>query len=668
MFKKLTFIGALLSLLVIILGAYVRLSNAGLGCPDWPGCYGQPLVSESTAFKDAAVQSFPDQPLDTSKAWKEMTHRYLAGSLVVVALVLVPLAWRLSVQRKALLSWVTLLIAVIGLQAALGMWTVQFKVMPIVVTTHMLLGFITFWLLSWIVLKSQVAVTLRAVKTLPTWFIVFSALILLTQIILGGWVSSNYAALACTDLPRCQGQWWPEADYQTALNLFHGLITGDAAILSAPAQLAVHSLHRVLALVSFLVLTALMLLATGELQPKSVRRSGLLLSLLLLVQIGLGVININHDLPLWSALAHNAVATLLVVSLLRLYFYSKYAPIDEETLEVDQSLTLESDNDLENFQSIVESIKQVDDTVSLFARLRTQLKKTRGSLGQVLNALSFGQHASTRELLQELEASLLMADLGMETTNALIQQLTERLTPEQLKDAATVTAALKQNLYEILAPCSQPLRIPKQDTPYVILVVGVNGVGKTTSIGKLAHRIQSQGYSVMLAAGDTFRAAAVEQLQAWGERNNVAVVAQHSGADSASVIFDGLQSAQAKGVDVLIADTAGRLHTKSNLMDELKKIKRIMAKLDQSAPHEVLLILDAGTGQNALAQAKQFNESVGLTGLALTKLDGTAKGGIIFALAKQLALPIRFIGVGEAIDDLQDFDAGNFVDALFTQD
>jgi fused signal recognition particle receptor len=202
----------------------------------------------------------------------------------------------------------------------------------------------------------------------------------------------------------------------------------------------------------------------------------------------------------------------------------------------------------------------------------------------------------------------------------------------------------------------------------VILVVGVNGAGKTTSIGKLANRLQAQGHSVMLAAGDTFRAAAVEQLQTWGERNNVHVVAQHTGADSASVIFDALESARAKGVDVLIADTAGRLHTKSNLMDELKKIKRIMGKLDQSAPHEVLLVLDAGTGQNALSQARLFNETVQLTGIALTKLDGTAKGGVIFALANQLHIPIRFIGVGEAIEDLQDFDARTFVDALFVKD
>jgi len=301
------------------------------------------------------------------------------------------------------------------------------------------------------------------------------------------------------------------------------------------------------------------------------------------------------------------------------------------------------------------------------ARLKTQLSRTRGSLGGVLASLHFGQKANA-EVLETIEAQLLMADMGMETTSAIIQHLTETLARDQLADGVVLKEVLKQKLYDMLAPCSVPMQIPAQDTPYVILVVGVNGAGKTTSIGKLAHRLQAQGHSVMLAAGDTFRAAAVEQLQTWGERNNVQVVAQQSGADSASVIFDALQSAKAKGIDVLIADTAGRLHTKSNLMDELSKIKRIMVKLDANAPHEVLLILDAGTGQNALSQAKQFHAAVQLTGIALTKLDGTAKGGVIFALANQLGLPIRFIGVGESMDDLQDFDARTFIDALFVND
>jgi len=661
MFRKLCLLGAIVALLVIILGAYVRLSNAGLGCPDWPGCYGQAVVNDSTQFKADAELAFPQQPLDTAKAWKEMSHRYLAGTLAVLVLSLLPFAWRLPEQRGPAAIGLSLsLWLLVGLQAALGMWTVQLKVMPIVVTLHLLLGFLTFWTLSWTYLRVQPEVTARTLKVGPIWLAPIGILILFLQIVLGGWVSSNYAALACSDFPRCNGLWLPDADYATALNLFQGLIAGDSSPLDSSAQLAAHWLHRLGALFSFVMLSWVMLSATNDENPKPMRRAGVLLSMLLLVQIGLGIINIKHSLPLWSAVAHNAFAALLMLPLLVIYFYSKF------------SVGADKQESITAFAPVVED-EQLAVTVapldsgSLFLRLKNQLKKTRGSLGGVLSSLSFGQKDS-RALLEDVEASLLMADIGIETTTEIIQHLTETLEREQLKDGEALSLALKQNLYNMLQPCSKPLQIPKQDGPFVILVVGVNGAGKTTSIGKLAHRLQAQGHSVMLAAGDTFRAAAVEQLQTWGERNNVQVVAQHTGADSASVIFDALQSAKAKGVDVLIADTAGRLHTKSNLMDELKKIKRIMTKLDESAPHEVLLILDACTGQNAISQARLFNEAVTLTGLALTKLDGTAKGGVIFALANQLRIPIRFVGVGEAIEDLQDFDAQTFVDALFVKD
>ncbi len=298
-------------------------------------------------------------------------------------------------------------------------------------------------------------------------------------------------------------------------------------------------------------------------------------------------------------------------------------------------------------------------------RLNAQLRKTRSGWSGVLASIGLAQKKIDEDLLEEIETSLIMADVGVEATREIIDHLTGSVDKHQLHDGKALTDALKRQLIGLLEPCNKPLRIPEQDGPFVILVVGVNGVGKTTTIGKLAKRLQAQGHSVMLAAGDTFRAAAVEQLEIWGERNKIAVVAQHTGADSASVIYDGLQSAQAKGIDVLIADTAGRLHTKSNLMEELKKIRRIIGKLDATAPHEVLLVLDAGTGQNALSQARLFNEAVALTGITLTKLDGTAKGGVIFALARQFGIPIRFIGIGEGIDDLQDFDAEQFVDALF---
>ena len=269
------------------------------------------------------------------------------------------------------------------------------------------------------------------------------------------------------------------------------------------------------------------------------------------------------------------------------------------------------------------------------------------------------------ELLEDLETQLLTADVGVEATQSIIDDLTARVARKQLNDAEALMAALRDDMRGMLAPVNAPLEIPQSNQPFVLLMVGINGAGKTTTIGKIARRLRTEGRSVMLAAGDTFRAAAVEQLQAWGERNDVPVIAQQQGADSASVIFDALQAAQARSINVLIADTAGRLHTQSNLMEELKKIKRVLGKLDATAPHEVMLVVDAGTGQNALNQAREFNQAVDLTGITLTKLDGTAKGGIIFAIAKQLGIPIRFIGVGEAIEDLRPFDAEDFVNALF---
>ncbi len=300
----------------------------------------------------------------------------------------------------------------------------------------------------------------------------------------------------------------------------------------------------------------------------------------------------------------------------------------------------------------------------LFSRLKAGLSRTRDVLATDVRDLIAVKRKIDDEVLEELETHLLLADVGVEATAEIIDDLSARVKRNQLDDADALFDALREEMRAMLAPVSQPLE-PAGHAPYVILMVGVNGVGKTTTIGKLAKRFQDEGKSVMLAAGDTFRAAAVEQLKVWGERNDIAVIAQATGADSASVIFDAVQAAQARGVDILIADTAGRLHTKSNLMEELKKIKRVMAKLDEAAPHEVMLTVDAGTGQNALAQAEEFHKAVGLTGIALTKLDGTAKGGIIVAIAKRMGVPIRFIGVGEAIEDLRPFDAGQFVDALF---
>ena len=302
-----------------------------------------------------------------------------------------------------------------------------------------------------------------------------------------------------------------------------------------------------------------------------------------------------------------------------------------------------------------------------FARLKQGLSKTSASIGEGMASLFLGKKVIDDDLLEEIETRLLTADVGVEATSVIIKNLTQKVARKQLTDADALYKSLQDELAAMLKPVEQPLKIESRNKPFVILVVGVNGAGKTTTIGKLAKKLQLEGKKVMLAAGDTFRAAAVEQLQVWGERNNIPVIAQHTGADSASVIFDAVQAAKARGIDVLIADTAGRLHTKDNLMEELKKVRRVIGKLDEDAPHEVLLVLDAGTGQNAISQTKQFDQTVALTGLALTKLDGTAKGGVIFALAKQFNIPIRFIGVGEGIDDLRDFESEPFVQALFAE-
>ncbi|HHF4610211.1 TPA: signal recognition particle-docking protein FtsY [Haemophilus influenzae] len=302
-----------------------------------------------------------------------------------------------------------------------------------------------------------------------------------------------------------------------------------------------------------------------------------------------------------------------------------------------------------------------------FSRLVKGLLKTKQNIGAGFRSFFLGKKIDD-ELFEELEEQLLIADIGVPTTSKIIKNLTEHASCKELQDAELLYQQLKVEMADILEPVAQPLDIDSTKKPYVILMVGVNGVGKTTTIGKLARKFQAEGKSVMLAAGDTFRAAAVEQLQVWGERNHIPVVSQSTGSDSASVIFDAMQSAAARNIDILIADTAGRLQNKNNLMDELKKIVRVMKKYDETAPHEIMLTLDAGTGQNAISQAKLFNEAVGLTGISLTKLDGTAKGGVIFAIADQFKLPIRYIGVGEKIEDLREFNAKEFIEALFVHE
>ncbi len=636
MFRKLTLFGVVLTLIIILLGSYARLSGV---------------------------------ELPVAALIKGNIQVGLSATSGLLALLLCLFSWRQSPRKTAVILTSLAIVVLISLQSALGVLAAAISIMPIVITTQVLLSMLVFGLFFGLYLRSNPANTgtLSKQGNGLGLFAQLSLLVLLLEIISGIWVSANHAALACSTFPQCNGSWWPKADYQSALNLFNGLLTGYTGIISFDAQVAANWLHRISALLCFMLLSLLMFSATATNSSKPLKTAGLWLGVLLFAQIGLGIVGVKLNMPLWTTVAHHVTAALLMLPLIAISFYSRYG-FEKEQLPIVS---------FEPKSVLVAPSLPVDLAVeayvelppeSLYLRLKSQLKRTRSGLNSILASLPIGQQEINDDLLEEIEASLIMADVGVDATTEIIRHLTQRVERHQLSDGLALSVALKEELLAILQPCNIPLHIPKQDTPFVILVVGVNGAGKTTTIGKLAKRLQAQGHSVMLAAGDTFRAAAVEQLQVWGERNNIHVVAQHTGADSASVIYDGLQSAQAKGIDVLIADTAGRLHTKSHLMDELKKVKRIMGKLDVAAPHEVLLVLDAGTGQNALSQAKLFNEAVALSGLVLTKLDGTAKGGVIFALAKHTGIPIRFIGLGEGIDDLQDFNAEQFVDALFVRD
>ncbi|MDD2722780.1 MAG: signal recognition particle-docking protein FtsY [Methylovulum sp.] len=655
MFRKLTLFSVVLALIVIVLGAYSRFSGGQLSCPDWPTCYGQLFIG------DISQLNMPSG-VGLVGIWKELAYRYAYLLLGLIILPMVILSWREKSSRLVAVATMSALLVCVGSQAILNYWLVKLQAMPIVVTGSIILNMVSFWLLCGLYLYSKANIILLN-KAASVWFCRFAMLVLFLQISLGAWVSANHASLVCVGFPQCNGQWLPVADYQNALNLLGGLLSGYSGDLSYDQQVAVNVLHRWGAVVCFFLLTALIWGSLSVNKPRPVRVAALWLSLLVFVEISLGIAGFKLAMPVWVVVVHNAIAALLMLPLLAISFYSRYGLMEAEPVLAGPEPAVATVS-----EDIAEALYEEPAPESLLLRLKSQLKRTRSGLGGILTNLALGSKAIDQDLLEDLETRLLMADIGINVTTDIIAQLTQRLERHQLSDGEALSAALKEELLNILQPCNQPLCIPKQDKPFVILVVGVNGAGKTTTIGKLAKRLQVQGHSVMLAAGDTFRAAAVEQLQTWGERNKIHVVAQHTGADSASVIYDGVQSAQAKGIDVLIADTAGRLHTKSNLMDELKKVKRIMAKLDETAPHEVLLVLDAGTGQNALSQAKLFNEAVALTGLVLTKLDGTAKGGVIFALAKQSGIPIRFIGIGEGIDDLQDFNAENFVNALFAND
>lgn len=636
----------------IALQAFVRITDAG--CAEWPTCGGVWWENSS------------DSPI-----FMALSLRYLVCTTIVFGLFVAVAAMRdrrraivVAAVLQSLIAAAWLATDWLALQPG---WHGGAAALAVCLRlTVAVLAFIALYLLD---LRRAPPVEVSAGRGLALYgqvcilaVVVASAFGILTSV--------RGAALACPEFPTCLGQWWPRADYWGAVIDWRGTHHPGAVAIAA------HWLHRVAALVALLFLITLSLAVTGLPKLPRLSRAGVWLGAVLLAQTGLGLAIVVYRPPLWVNILHDIGAAALLLTTLAVVMELHRRRNGVVALEP----VAELDADAANLFAAVqwaEPLPAVSVPLpavpaqgmpppampgTVLAKLRRRLSNTRAGLLGILQARS---DPVDEAVLDDLEAALLMADVGIEATREILQNLREETARAMLSEPAALRARLKQNMLQLLQACEQPWLIPENVRPYVLLVVGVNGVGKTTTIGKLAKRLQNQGLSVMLAAGDTFRAAAVEQLQAWGAQNTVPVVAQHTGADSASVIYDAMQAAQARHIDVLIADTAGRLHTKSNLMEELKKVKRILAKLDTHAPHEVLMVLDATTGQNAIAQVRQFHESVTVTGLALTKLDGSAKGGVLFALAKHFGMPIRFIGVGEGVDDLEPFDAARFIDALF---
>jgi fused signal recognition particle receptor len=634
----------------MVVGTLARLADAGLGCPDWPGCYGKIIVDEQTEAMRAAVGGkSPWQPE------LERVHRYLSGVLEALVLLAAVTVWWVRHNRTRAIVLTYALLLLVGAQALLEFWVGRDVTTPLRTALHLSLEFLALALTYWLYLTVTPGVDEAAARATPAlrWLARFGLLLLLVEITLGAWTSSHFAGLACPHFPTCLGAYWPDLDWRRAFTLWPDPAAGyPGGVLPAETRAAIHLAHRIGALLVLVTLYPLALGVSSNRAAARLSKPGVLLSLLLLLQVGAGIALVLLRLPIVVALAHHLLAALLLLNVVHLNVYLRRRLPEEVRVAPVAEVAVPTPVPEE----------------TLFERLKGRIGKTRTGLTGFLASLPLRQKGIDRALLEDIETQLLLADVGVNATQAIVGDLTASLERHELSDWEALRQKLREQLAAILRPCGKPLVIPPEVRPFVILVVGVNGVGKTTTIGKLAKRLKNQRYSVMLAAGDTFRAAAVEQLQTWGERNRIPVIAQHGGADSASVIFDAVQAAQSRGIDVLIADTAGRLHTKSNLMEELRKIKRILGRLDATAPHEVLLVLDAGTGQNAISQTRQFHEAIGVTGIALTKLDGTAKGGVIFALARQFGIPIRYIGIGEGIDDLQDFDADHFIDALFANE
>ena len=631
------------TLVMILAGTAQRMVAAGVGCPSGLGCAetGVGVIPESLQAWSGTLGSL---------------HQVIGGVTGILILLAAILAFVVPAGRSlGVRIRLGLILLLASGEGYLGMNLAHWSGIPLVMVGHLGAGFVIAALLNQVLLAMSPQIAPKAPAPILLFLARTSELLLFFVVFLGGWVSATGAGLACPDFPTCRGVPLPEADYPA---LIQGLFDPevDPRLLLAPAaSAALHVLHRTLGGVLLVLLTVLSFGVTSNPKVPALSRLGLGLNGLIFLSVATAFALVQRHLPVALGVLHVflSLVTLVWVGRIRhgLGGVSARSPAKETGDEAASAAV----------PSAAPPASPVVPAGSVTGRLRSQLGKTRGGLMGFLQ----GRGAVDREFMEDLEAQLLMADLGVSATQDIITHLSENLERQELSDRDTLRQRLRAHLRNLILPVSQPLEIPADVRPYVILVVGVNGVGKTTTIGKLAKRLQQRGLSVMLAAGDTFRAAAVEQLEAWGERNDVPVIAQHTGADSASVIYDALEAAKARKVDVLIADTAGRLHNKSNLMEELSKVKRIMARLDASAPHEVLLVLDGGTGQNAVNQARQFHEAVGLTGLVLTKLDGTAKGGVLFALAKQFGIPIRFIGIGEGIDDLRDFDADEFIAALF---
>lgn len=622
------------SVLVVLLGVAERMTTAGLGCPLGLGC-----------------SNIEGSQIGGALHWLPLLSKGHQWGSVALS-VLMMSAWGFAVAVFSDLGMTVFMlltgaIMVLGLEVWLGLHLDGFKSIPWVMVSQLPLGFVMIGLLNVALVKARALQSPCPAQNEVgpwIWLVRLALLLLFINVVLGAWVSATGAGLACPDFPTCRGVIIPAADYVSLLLLILSPSADTHALFEAGAPEAMHMLHR---LTGFAVCGIALVLGLGlsfDARVSRLSRMGLWLNALAFMVVLSSLLLVERHLSIVLALLHVLTAILMLLLLTGIL------------LRLQQR---ESSGAIE----VLHDIQGRESGSSIQVPLRDRLGRTRGgfagflSKGRILNA----------SFLEELESQLLMADLGVSATREIMDQLERQLNRQELGDMDALRDRLKAQLSEMIRPVSLPLVIDPEIRPFVILVVGVNGVGKTTTIGKLAKRIQSRGLSVLLAAGDTFRAAAVEQLEVWGERNGVPVIAQHQGADSASVIFDAFEAARARKVDVLIADTAGRLHTKSNLMEELSKVKRILSRLDASAPHEVLLVLDAGTGQNAVNQARQFHEAVGLTGLVLTKLDGTAKGGVLFALARQFGIPIRFIGVGESVDDLRDFDADAFIAALFDQ-